>query len=291
MPRPNIDHRIRELYFADVTVKVIARRVGRTKGTIDKAITRLRLASRNDRAGNLDRTRQMLARGCTRKRIAAKLGVCPQYASKLIAEVRRNPMLPTCNQCGRPCRSPRRRGLCWVCHNTPAVRAAHKPDTNQRPDLAEGACGDDSPAADLDRLIAEQLPTMPVDSPPEWSRPKALCSGHELKRGYAQSPHGDKCPLIPLLLADVPITPAMADADKWLRTTAATMTGLTARTRDDGKTVEIRAGRKLVMKFSRQPVAFVAGTKVTPTTRQQKAAGRFIAESKARSSFPTKGRS
>lgn len=66
-----------------------------------------------------------------------------------------------CRHCGRD-KVNRPRGLCWTCYYTPGVRAMF-PVTSKYGEKAVRVDTDEPTEAELDAMIAEQLPTMPKE--------------------------------------------------------------------------------------------------------------------------------
>lgn len=100
---------------------------------------------------------------------------------------------------------------------------------------------DDALTNIVDRLLAAK----PEEREVPCGRPAKKWAGDD-DSPYARSPHGDRCPLIPILLReDVdPGTPALCDADLWLRTEGADLVGrVTASVFDGGAVVVLRHPR------------------------------------------------
>ncbi len=64
-----------------------------------------------------------------------------------------------CKHCHRR-KVTRPRGLCYACHQTPAIKVLYPVSSSSRVPLCCRATREET-EEDLDRMIAEQLPTMP----------------------------------------------------------------------------------------------------------------------------------
>lgn len=73
--------------------------------------------------------------------------------------------MPLCRHCNER-HADQSRGLCSRCYNKPAIKVLYPPlaKSNKR---QQAATSDDMTMAELDAIIAEQLPTMPGFDPHE----------------------------------------------------------------------------------------------------------------------------
>ncbi len=111
----------------------------------------------------------------------------------------------------------RKLGLCVECKNVKPIHA-HSSCTACYVRMARMKDMEDHEPSmlEIEMLIAKMLPTMPRNEEEPWQTKPDRKFG--IYRPYDVSPHGNKCPLLPLLLdPSVRFTVALMKADKWLR--------------------------------------------------------------------------
>jgi hypothetical protein len=137
---------------------------------------------------------------------------------------------------------------------------------------------DDATEAELNRMIEKMRPTMPdsEDDPHQQKPPRKF----GLDRPCEKSPHGLKCPLLPLLLDEsILFTVALMKADKWLRSEECEVlmpAKLKATTDDRGDTICLTVNSReqhLELWFDSVPGKRVAPNRIVQRKKIWKAHG------------------